>query len=280
MGRRQLSLFDVDQGDLPFDAYPTSEPQLATGWGEQLLLFEGRVPLVGEIETALLDGDFREAREAYDRLRGTYPEDDSVSFFEFLSAIPHDIWTAPIGQEKLLSVWRTVSSRYVAGSPLFRGVRDGFFGRLLRGESARELAVSYPWVASDIANHLLSVGEWRSEREVVRDALLAGCELKPLAFEDAPVSDLLGEEGAPEWLASLGAIRLLWPRAPAGPSELANLTSPLPEDERAKALDFWFCLCVSGMGRRLPEETRQNAHRRMKQLNPAFHAEFMEGRRA
>lgn len=186
--------------------------------------------------------------------------------------------SAPVGQEERLSVWRAVSSRYVTGSPLFGGIRDGFFRRLLRVESARELAVSHPWVDADVANYLLSAGEWRSEREVVRDVLLARNELKPLAFEDASVSDLLAEEGELEWLASLGAIRLLWPRNPPDESDLLKLSSPLPEDERAKALVFWFCLCVSGMGKRVPEETRQNAHRRMKQLNQAFHEEFMAGR--
>jgi hypothetical protein len=149
---------------------------------------------------------------------------------------------------------------------------------LLRIERARDLAVSDPWVAADVANHLVSAGDWRGEREVVRDVLLAGNELKPLAFEDASVSDLLGEEGAPEWLASLGAIRRLWPRLVPEGSDLAKLFSPIPADERARALDFWFCLCVSGMGARVPEETRRDAHRRMKQLNRVLHEEFMTGR--
>jgi len=276
--RKQLSLFEADQGDLPFDEYVSPEPQLITRSGEQLSLFEGRVPLLGEIETALVDGDFPLARAAYDRLRDTYPAEGSVSFFEFLSLIQRDLWTAPLGQEERLSVWGTVSKRYVTGARLYRGIRDGFFRRLFRVETARDVAVSHPWVAADVANYLLSAGEWRSEREVVRDVLLAGNELKPLAYEDASVSDLLGEEGEPEWLASLGAIRLLWPRPLADGSDLAKLSSPLPEDERGKALDFWFCLCVSGIGGRLPEETRQNAHRRMKQLNRTFHEEYMTGR--
>ncbi len=276
--RKQLSLFEADQGDLPFEAYVSSEPQPVAHSGEQLLLFEGKVPLVGEIETALFDADFRLARAAHDRLRSTYRDDGSVPFFEFLSLISPDIWTGSLGQDERLSVWKIVATRYPTDSPPYRAIRDGFFRRLLRMEKAPDLAVSHPWVAADVANHLLSAGEWRSEREVVRDVLLAGNELKPLAFEDPSVSDLLGEEGEPEWLASLGAIRRLWPRPFPDSNDLSRLSSPIPDDDRGKALDFWFCLCVSGMGTRLPEQTRRNAHRRMKQLNGVLHEEFMSGR--
>ncbi len=276
---KQMSLFEADQADLPFERCVPSEPPLAARAGEQLSLFEGKVPLVGEIEAAVVDGDYRSARAAYDRLRNTYPADGSVAFFGFLTLIPHDFWTASLSREERLSVWRTVAKRYPSDSRVYRAVRDGFFRRLLRLETTRDLAVSDPWVAADVANHLLSAGDWRAEREVVRDSLLGGNELKPLAFEDESVSDLLGEEGGPEWLASLGAIRLLWPRLAVDSGDLAKLSGRIPEDDRAKALDFWFCLCVSGMGGRLPEETRRSAHRRMKQLNPAFHEEFMDGRR-
>ncbi len=276
---RQWSLFEADQGDLPFDAYHSSEPKVGAQSPEQLSLFEGKVPLVGEIESALADGDYGLARAAYDRLRSTYPEDGSVAFFEFLSLIPPGVWTAPMRLEERLSVWRTIAARHATGTPFHRAIRDGFFRRLLRIERASALAVSHAWVAPDVANHLRSAGDWRAGREVVRDVLLAGEQLKPLAFDDGDVSDVLGEEGEPEWLASLGAIRRIWPRLLPKTSDMERLSAPIPAEEREKALDFWFCLSVSGIGTRLPEETRRNAHRRMKQLNPLLHEEFMTGRR-
>jgi hypothetical protein len=270
-------LFEADQRDLPFEVYVPSEPLPVAQPAEQLLLFEGKVPMVGEVERAVLDGDFRLAREAYDRLRITYPADAAVSFFRFLSHIRPDIWTASLGCDERLSAWKTLATLYATGSPLYRAVRHGFFRRLLQLDNARDLALSQPWVAADVANHLWSAREYHLERELVRDLLLAGNELPPLAFEDESVSDLLGEEGMPEWLAGLGAIRDLWPRPPPDGNGPERLRSPIPVDERAKALDFWFCLCVSGMGARLPEETRHDAHRRMKQLNPTLHEEFMPG---
>lgn len=148
---------------------------------------------------------------------------------------------------------------------------------------ARNLAVEHPWAAPDVANHLVFAQEWRAAREAVRDVLLAGNELRPLEFEDPAVFDLLGEEGAPEWLASLGAIRRLWPRHTL---ELENpaaiqtrLAAELPKTDREAALDFWFCLCVSGLGSRIPEDVRHSAHRRMKQLHSALHEEYMTGSR-
>lgn len=271
LSRRQLSLFEADQAELPFDAYVLPEPQP----GEQLLLFEGRIPLVGEVETAFLDGDFREAMRAYARLHSTYPTDAAVAAFHFLLEIPDDLWEETRSDEERVSVWEHVVSRR-------RGTRDGFFRRWLRTTDGRNLAASHPAVAPDIANHLLSAGDRSTGRKVVRDVLIAGHELRPLAFDDLAVSDLLGEEGTPEWLASLGAIRHVWPRTipdEAHTEALATaLTVPLPEDECARALDFWFCLCVSGLGGRVPEEVRRNAHRRMKRLHPRFHEEFMTGR--
>jgi hypothetical protein len=172
-----LSLFEADQGGLAFEACAPSGPPLPAEAGEQLSLFEGRTPLVSELEAALFDGDYPSAQAAYERLRSTYPEDGSVSFFEFLLLIPRDFWTAPLGREERLAVWRTISSRYPVDSRPYRAAREGFFRRLFRLERARDVSLSNPWVAADVANHLLNAGDWRGEREVVRDLLLAGHEL-------------------------------------------------------------------------------------------------------
>jgi len=280
--RRQLSLFEADQADLPFDAYAPPEPQPVARPGEQLPLFEGKVPLVGEVATAVLDADFVAARSAYDRLRESYPADEAVSSFEFLLSVPKDFWSGSRADDERLAMWRMVAQKHQGQAHAHRAAREGFFRRQLALTKASDLAVAHPWVASDVANQLLSMGEWRAARDVVRDVLLTGYELRPLAFEDGVVCDLLGEEGAPAWLASLGAIRSVWPRQSLEIENLeqvrTRLSTELPEGEHERALDFWFCLCVSGLGSRVDEELRYGAHRRMKQLHPALHEEFMSGR--
>ena len=281
--RKQLSLFEADQADLPFDAYLPPEPRPLAQPGEQLPLFEGKTPLVGEVTAGVLKADFRAAREAYERLRESYPMDKSVSSFEFLSSVPDDFWSETRSDEERLSVWQAVAQCFQTNSTGYLKARDGFFRRLLTIVDARELVVAHPSFAPDIANHLLSADEWNLARECLRDVLLAGKELKPLAFQDQVVSDLLSEEGAPEWLASLGAIRRLWSRhttALENPAVIqTRLSADLPENDREKAVDFWFCLCNSGLASRIPEGIRHSAHRRMKQLHPTLHEEFMTGRR-
>lgn len=281
--RKQLSLFEADQADLPFDAYVPPEPRPLAQPGEQLPLFEGKTPLLGEVMTGVIDADFHAAREAYGRLRESYPMDESVSSFEFLLSVPNDLWTETRSDEERLSVWQAVAQSLPRNSPGYLKARDGFFGRLLTVTDARELVVAYPLIAPDIANHLLRTGDWNDARECVRDVLLAGNELTPLAFEDHAVSDLLGEEGAPEWLASLGAIRRLWSRYTTEFENAARaqtrLSADLPENDREKAIDFWFCLCISGLASRIPEGIRHSAHRRMKRLHPMLHNEFMTGQR-
>ena len=170
-------------------------------------MFEGKTPLLGEVMTGVLDADFNAAREVYERLRESYPRDEGVSSFEFLLSVPDDLWTETRSDEERLAVWQAVAQSLPRNSAGYLMARDGFFRRLLAVTDARELVVTHPLIAPDIANHLLGAREWNVPRDYVRDVLLAGKELKPLAFEDQAVSDLLGEEGAPEWLASLGAIR-------------------------------------------------------------------------
>ncbi len=283
VSRKQLSLFEADQADLPFDAYAPPVPRPLARSGEQLPLFEGKTPLLGEVTVGVVEADFQAARKAYERLRETYPMDESVSAFEFLSSVPDDLWTETRSDDERLSVWQAVAPFFPANSTGYLKARDGFFRRLLATTDARELVVAHPLIAPVVANHLLDAGDWNVARECIRDALLAGKELKPLAFEDQAVSDLLGEEGSAEWLASLGAIRRLWPRHTADFEITAvihtRLSAELPDTDREKALDFWFCLSNSGPASRIPEGVRHSAYRRMKQLHPMLHEEFVTGQR-
>ncbi|MGH9334204.1 MAG: hypothetical protein ACRD21_10695 [Vicinamibacteria bacterium] len=57
------------------------------------------------------------------------------------------------------------------------------------------------------------------------------------------------------------------------------MAQPLPEEDLAKALDFWRCLCVSACGKSVPDEVRRSARRRMKRLHERFHHEYFTGER-
>ena len=134
--RKQLSLFEADQADLPFDAYLPPEPRPLAQPGEQLPLFEGKTPLVGEVTAGVLKADFRAAREAYERLRESYPMDKSVSSFEFLSSVPDDFWSETRSDEERLSVWQAVAQCFQTNSTGYLKARDGFPLRLCKARRA------------------------------------------------------------------------------------------------------------------------------------------------
>lgn len=279
--RSQRSLFLADQVELPFedDAAPLEPPPAWTE--EQLLLFEGPAPLMGGLEQAMWDADFEKAHVLYEELRETYP--DIAHAFEFLSAIPAGLWSEDVPDANRMAHWSSIARALGPGTVRFRRVRDGFFRRLLAESDAGALASSSPAFAPDIANALSAVGERRRAREAVREALLAGNELRPLEFEDPEVADLLGEDEPAPWLASLGAIRFLRRRHEIVVEDVEalerDLGSPLPEDDLAKALDFWRCLCVSALGKSVSEGVLHGAHKRMKRLHPRFHSEYFTGER-
>lgn len=113
VSRKQLSLFEADQADLPFDAYAPLEPRPLARPGEQLPLFEGKTPLLGEVTAGVLEADFHAAREAYERLRESYP------------------WTSPSRHSSSCRRYRTISgprlgqmrSGYLSGRPLLRDIQ-------------------------------------------------------------------------------------------------------------------------------------------------------------
>jgi hypothetical protein len=115
----------------------------------------------------------------------------------------------------------------------------------------------------------------RRARQLVREALLAGRELEPNDFRhDPPVADLLAEDLAPRWLASLGAISRIWPAPPLDEAALSGFGGDdggaSSDDEEA----FWRCLRVAD-DPRAPVESRHEARRRMKRLRPDLHARYM-----
>ena len=276
----QPSLFDLDRAGLRFHEHA---PSPGPAWlEEQLPLFEGKAPLVGELEAALWDADFERAAEAFERLRETYPDESSIENLGFVAALPRDFWSLSLSVDDRLLRWECMARALGVGSIPWRKARNGFFRRLCSSTDVASLAASHPEAAPDVANSLYDNGETRASRIAVREALLAGRELRSLDFEDVEVAELLSEDEPAAWLASLGAIRLLWPRHLVEPDDASRLETeisrPLPDEDRARALDFWKCLCISGLGKHIPESIRLDSHRRMKRLHPRLHAEFMGDR--
>jgi hypothetical protein len=117
----------------------------------------------------------------------------------------------------------------------------------------------------------------REARALVRDCLLAGRTLDSLDFrEDRALAELLAEELSPRWLACLGHIRRLWPSPAPRDSEWDALAESARGAARGEdpALTFWQCLCLAESPA-CPDELRRQARRRMKQLDPDLHAQFM-----
>ena len=102
----------------------------------------------------------------------------------------------------------------------------------------------------------------------------AAKERPPQRYE--ALADLLAEDLPPRWLACLGRIRRLGPASPATGTEweppVAVARGDAADEEPAAA--FWRCLRLAESPA-CPDELRQEARRRMKQLHPELHAQFM-----
>ena len=107
------------------------------------------------------------------------------------------------------------------------------------------------------------------------NALLLGCDIRPLDLEDEALSDLLSEGLPPRWLACPGGLRRLWPLPRPEPHEVTAFEremrasaplEPLEDDERG--LSFWRCLCVARLGNSVNERLLQEARKRIQGKKP------------
>ena len=194
---------------------------------------------------------------------------------------------APIESGERLAGWRTIARELDGGGQRFRKARNAFFQRLFLLESPDELIRCDPECVVPVANTLYELEELTDGGRVVRDALLLGYDIRPLDLEDEALSDLLSEDLSPRWLACFGGLRRVLPLPAPEPHEVAAFEremsasepleplEPLEDDERA--LSFWRCLCVAGLGSSVNERLLQEARKRMKRLNPELHAVYMGG---
>jgi hypothetical protein len=284
--QRQLPLFADISGPRaasdPTDAAAAELPAEAPGPGGddgQLGLFADRAVLSRELEAAITGGRFEEVATLRERIEEDYGL-DSTRRLDPLARFDGAPWDPP---QTPLSVWLDVD-RLLAAQPLLRAqVRTGVFSRLLQSHDPETLLAARPGCLPAIARVLR---EWpgrepedgrRAARSLVRDSLLAGHPLEALDFrDDAPLADLLAEDRDPRWIACLGRIRRLWPSVPPRAAEWNSLGQLARGEGRVDdpALAFWDCLRLAESAE-CPDELRQQARRRMKQLDPELHALFM-----
>jgi hypothetical protein len=283
---RQLPLFadisDPRPASDPTDATAAEPPGEAPGTeadDRQLGLFADRAVVWRELEAAITSGRFEDVAT----LRGRIEEDygvDSTWRLDLLARLDGVAWDSP---QAPLSIWLDVD-RQLGARPLLRAqVHTGVFNRLLQLHHPEALLAARPDCLPAIARALrkrpdsLPEDGLRAARSLVRDSLLAGHALEPLDLQDdTPLADLLAEDRDPRWLACLGRIRRLWPSDPPCASEWTSLgqiaRGEAPVDH--PALAFWDCLRLAERAE-CPDELRQLARRRMKQLEPELHALFM-----
>ena len=285
----QLTLFETEPRSLPREdggaaREDESPDRLAASTElaqEQIDLFAERARLARDLDGALREGGFPEARRLrrlFEETYGVSAETRTLGFLEVFA----DALASPLPEEAL-PAWHGLDPS-LETRPRLRGlVREGVFGRLLRSHSADELASVSPgalpaltWVVASRPGVSLGDGK-RESRRLVRDALLAGRHLESLDFPwDEALADLLAEDDLPPWLACAGVIRRLWP-APRLSAEVVDvLSGPFvePGSPEGAALAFWSCLRAAE-DRDCFEEALHEARRRMKTLRPAFHAQYM-----
>lgn len=263
--------------DEPGDAIADLSPDVG-----QIELFADRVVLARDLDLALEAGRFAHAAEILAALDEDYGPAGVSVWRSALSRLAATAWEEDV-PAAALEAWAEMGAQLTGEPALRRRVFTGAFTRLLRSHAAEALAAAQPRCLPALFRALaLGLGRGPQDRglegrALVRDALLAGRVLEPLDFwSDADVADLLAEDHPPRWLACLGRLRRLWPALPLPDPELVAL-APIARgdvDPEDAALGFWHCLRLAESPG-CPDELRQQARRRMKQLHPDFHARFM-----
>jgi hypothetical protein len=283
---QQLPLFsDISgarAGSAASEAAPPEAPAAAPASAvddRQLDLFADRAVLARELDAAITGGRF----EAVAALRARVEEDfgpDAARSLAPLARFDGVAWDPP---DAPLSVWVDVDRLLGGQRQLREQVRTGVFGRLLQSQRPARLLAARPECLPVLARVLRERPDRppeegrRDARALVRDSLLAGRLVEALDFHDDPaVADLLAEDRDPRWLACLGRIRRLWPSTPPRGAEWESLGQVARGAARVDhpALAFWGCLRLAESPD-CPDDLRQQARRRMKQLAPELHALFM-----
>ena len=153
-------------------------------FSQQMFLFEDRVVMIGELEQALRGADYRKALEVKDKLERMYGAGAVPPGLNYLERLGADFWERPIEPGERLSGWRTIARELDGGGRRFRRARNAFFRRLFALESPVELIRCDPECAVPVANTLYELEEPTDGGRVVRDALLLGCDIRPLDLED------------------------------------------------------------------------------------------------
>jgi hypothetical protein len=286
-GLRQLPLFpgiprprfDPSPADDAAAAEPVDAPSAVTD-ERQLELFADRAVLARALDAAVASGLFEEAvrlRQSIDEMFG--PETARSPFP--LDRLAGVAWEGPAAVP--LSVWAEIDEGLASQPSLRERLRCGVFARLLESHTSCELLEARPESLPALAHVLRrlpgrSPEEGRREaRVLVRDALLAGRALDALDFrDDQAVAELLAEDISPRWLACLGRVRRLWPPSPPRDSEWEALREVARggATDNEPAMAFWHCLRLAEAPA-CSEDLRRQARRRMKQLHPELHAQFM-----
>jgi hypothetical protein len=281
----QLPLFD-DLNPAParaatvLDSASTAPvaPEACEGW-----LFDSTVILRLALDEALEDGRFEDARRAYDTLLEQWEPGRSLAGVAFLGRLDVQACNGPL--DSALRQWRDIVPLTGPAAADGRRAWRGLARRLLPVHAAGVMVATEPRCLAPLVNALFELSREApafaaQARDLVRDALLDGRDLRPDDFGDDRVRDLLSEPLAPGWLASLGAIRRLW-SAPAVDEAAAEgllavqVGAIVAEmDDIAAARHFWACLRTAWS--QVPEVLRQEARRRMKRLDPDLHRLAMQ----
>jgi hypothetical protein len=283
----QLTLFVTDRRPLPVvGGFSTEDGEHRAGHSgvtveddRQIGLFAPRAVLSRDLDIALVQGRFEEAERLRRLMDDNYGGSVETESLGFLDRLGGGLWKRPPGEA--LATWAEIDALLEPSAPLQARVRDGVFARLLESHAPERLAEArldcLPALTHVLARNAETSDGRRRARLLVRDALVAGRGLEPLDFRhDPPVADLLAENLAPRWMACLGAIRRLWPVPPPGGGDVARLRDqavPCASDDDA-AQEFGRCLGVAD-DPRASEECRHAARRRLKQLQPDFHGQYM-----
>jgi hypothetical protein len=246
---------------------PEARPTAPEG---QLDLFDDFGLLRHDLESALARADFEAARALRERLADTYGR-AATRPYRFLDELD-DLWERPA--HEALEVWAYAEDD-IDPEPLRRRARQAVLTRLIDLHGAAFLVARAPRALPDVVAALVAGDDEPAGFALVRDALLAGRNLEPLAFDAPALRDLLAEDLPPRWLACLGAIRRLWPVPTV---DRATPDAPDEEDDDARADAFWRALGVA-QSPAASDAERQEARRRLKCLHPGLHAQHL-GRRA
>ncbi len=283
--RGQLRLFDSGPPPLGIELARQRargpSPDEAQRSSSQLLLFTDRIVLTEALGRAVISADYEEAARIECQLCHGWGEDAVPAELRFVRRLGPDFWERSTEPIEALEGWSVIECSVRPGGSLWRRVRNGFFARLLSVHSAEAVVGSQPTALRLVVGTLMDGEAVADARRLVRDALLAGESVDLEGVVDPPLTELLAEDLDPRWLASLGAIRGLWPLPRPTPGEVDAIANGIhhdaPPDEQARAMAFWDTLRLAELRGAVSEPLLHAARKRLKLLNVDLHALYMDG---